>query len=37
MFEVCKERFIAFNAAGQASKIRVTRLPDMARAYSKVA
>ncbi|CAN7295722.1 class II fructose-bisphosphate aldolase [Pararhizobium sp. LjRoot238] len=37
MVEVCKERFIAFNAAGQASKIRVTRLPDMARAYSKAA
>ena len=37
MVEVCKERFIAFNAAGQASKIRVMRLPDMAKAYSKAA
>ncbi|OJF91313.1 class II fructose-bisphosphate aldolase [Pararhizobium antarcticum] len=37
MVEVCKERFIAFNTAGQASKIRVKRLPDMAKGYSKAA
>lgn len=34
MVEVCKERFEAFRSAGKASKIRVKRLPDMARAYA---
>jgi fructose-bisphosphate aldolase class II len=34
MTEVCKERFEAFHAAGQASKIRVLRLPEMAKRYA---
>ncbi|MDK1491846.1 fructose-bisphosphate aldolase class II [Sinorhizobium sp. 7-81] len=37
MTEVCKERFEAFRAAGQASKIRVLRLPEMAKHYVKAA
>jgi fructose-bisphosphate aldolase, class II len=37
MTEVCKERFEAFRAAGQASTIRVLRLPEMARRYAKAA
>lgn len=37
MTEVCKGRFEAFRTAGQASKIRVLRLPEMAKRYAKAA
>lgn len=35
MTEVCKERFIAFRTAGNASKIRAKRLNEMAKIYAK--
>jgi len=33
MTEVCKERFVAFGATGQASKIRIKRLSEMSKFY----
>lgn len=34
MTEVCRERFEAFRTAGNASKIRTLRLPEMAKRYA---